>query len=219
MFAEYSQYWQKTLNWMPTLDQELTFQSVHDLVIEGNRTQNLTRITNPTDFWEKHLWDSLRGVLPIWDRLNLKVLDIGTGAGFPGIPVAIAHPTWHLTLLDSTLKKTTFITHLCESLSLNQAIALTGRAEDLNSQVAHYQQYDLVLVRAVGNADLCAQYALPFLKKSGIAILYRGQWTDAEQHSLENICKHLRSKITHLDQFLTPLSLSMRHCVHLTKLI
>jgi 16S rRNA (guanine527-N7)-methyltransferase len=216
MFAEYSHYWQKTLDWEPTLAQDLSFQKVYDLVLEGNKIQNLTRIVAIADFWEKHIWDSLRGILPLWSQENLKVIDIGTGAGFPGIPVAIAHPTWHLTLLDSTHKKTAFIDHLCASLPLNNVTSLTGRAEQLNSVSSHYRNYDLVLVRAVGNADLCAQYSVPFLKKGGVVILYRGQWSDPEQTSLEHTCKPLRAKFTYLDQFLTPLSLSMRNCVHIS---
>jgi len=218
MFAEYSQYWQKTLNWEPTLDQELSFQSVYDLVLEGNKTQNLTRIVTPSDFWEKHIWDSLRGILPLWSQPNLKVIDIGSGAGFPGIPVAIAHPTWQVTLLDSTLKKTTFSDRLAQSIFLTNVTSVTGRAEQLNSTISHYQQYDLVLVRAVGNADLCAQYSIPFLKKSGVAILYRGQWNDDEQQTLNDTCKLLRSKITHLDRFSTPLTSSMRNCIHLSRM-
>jgi len=218
MFAEYSQYWQKTLNWEPTLDQELSFQSVYDLVIEGNKTQNLTRIVTPSDFWEKHIWDSLRGVLPFWSQQNLKVIDIGSGAGFPGIPVAIAQPTWQVTMLDSTLKKTTFIDQLSQSIFLTNATSVTGRAEQLSSKVSHYQQYDLALVRAVGNGDLCAQYSIPFLKKSGVALLYRGQWTATEQQNLDHTCKLLRSKVMYLDRFSTPLTSSMRNCIHLSRL-
>lgn len=215
MFAEYSQYWQKTLNWEPNLDQELAFQNVYDLVIEGNKTQNLTRIITPSDFWEKHIWDSLRGILPVWSQQDLQVIDIGSGAGFPGVPIAITHPTWQVTLLDSTLKKTAFIDSLIQSIFLTNATSLTGRAEQLNSG-AHYKQYDLALVRAVGNADLCAQYSIPFLKKSGMAILYRGQWSDEEHNSLAATCKSLRSKVVFLDRFLTPLSSSMRNCIHIS---
>lgn len=218
MFAEYSKYWQETLNWEPTQAQELSFQNLYDLVLEGNKTQNLTRIVTPIDFWEKHLWDSLRGVLPLWNQQNLKVIDIGTGAGFPGIPVAIAHPTWQLTLLDSTLKKTAFIDHVRESMSLTNVTSLTGRAEQLNGVNSNYRNYDLVLVRALGNADLCAQYSVPFLKKGGAVILYRGQWSDDEQTSLDHTCKVLRSKVTYLDQFLTPLSQSRRNCLHVSYL-
>jgi 16S rRNA (guanine527-N7)-methyltransferase len=218
MFTEYSQYWQKTLNWEPTIDRELAFQSVYDLVLEGNKTQNLTRIITPADFWEKHIWDSLRGILPVWSQQNLKVIDIGSGAGFPGIPVAIAHPTWQVTLLDSTLKKTAFSDRLAQSIFLTNVNSVTGRAEQLNGVITHYQQYDLALVRAVGNAHLCAQYSIPFLNKSGVAILYRGQWSDDEQNTLEQTCKLLRSKVTKLDRFSTPLTLSVRNCLHLSRL-
>jgi len=217
MFTEYSQYWQETLNWEPNVDQELAFQSVYDLVLEGNKTQNLTRIVTPSDFWEKHIWDSLRGVLPLWSQQNLKVIDIGSGAGFPGIPIAIAHPSWQVTLLDSTLKKTAFIDRLTQSIFLTSANSVTGRAEQINSQISHYQHYDLALVRALGTADLCAQYSIPFLKKTGVAILYRGQWSEDEQNTLDQTCKLLRSKVTYLDRFSTPLSLSARNCLHISR--
>src|SRR3712207_2556668 len=86
--------WQKTLDWQPDLQQQAQFQQFYELVLAGNRQVNLTRITEPFEFWEKHLWDSLRGVFPYVSKVALKVIDIGTGAGFPGVPMAIARPDW-----------------------------------------------------------------------------------------------------------------------------
>jgi len=215
MFEKFSPYWQQTLNWQPTAEQEQQFQQVYELVLEGNKIQNLTRITAPEDFWEKHLWDSLRGVLPMWEQKNLQVIDIGTGAGFPGIPIAIAHPSWQLTLLDSRLKKTAFIDDLIQTMPLSNASSLTGRAEQLNYVGTHSRKYDLALVRAVGSSDLCANYAMPFVKKGGLVILYRGQWSDLEQQELtQALSKSV--KINQVEQFHTPLSASIRHCVYLS---
>jgi 16S rRNA (guanine527-N7)-methyltransferase len=219
MFSEFSHLWQTTLDWEPTHEQELQFQHIYDLVIEGNKIQNLTRITEPQDFWEKHLWDSLRGVAPYLGQENLKVIDIGAGAGFPGIPCAIAQPSWEVTLLDSKLKKTAFMQEAIAKMQLPNCVTVTGRSEDVNRAQLHRQKYDLALVRAVGSADLCAQYALPFLKSSlefgGEVILYRGQWSDAEQQALTEACETLHAEITRVETFSTPLTDGVRHCIHL----
>ena len=108
VLPEMSSVWQKTLNWQPTVQQKQQFQKLYELIIVGNKKLNLTRITNPEEFWEKHLWDSLRGIKFIlenqihWQE-EKKVIDIGTGAGFPGFPVAITLPQYAVTLLDLSL--------------------------------------------------------------------------------------------------------------------
>ena len=102
--------WQETLDWFPTDRQRSQLQFLYVAVVTANHNLNLTRITEPAEFWEKHLWDSLRGVGSlITASAPLKVIDIGTGAGFPGLPLAIARSDWELTLVDSTAKKIGFI--------------------------------------------------------------------------------------------------------------
>jgi 16S rRNA (guanine527-N7)-methyltransferase len=216
-FENFSALWHQTLNWQPTPSQALLFEKLYNLVLEGNATQNLTRITEPSDFWEKHLWDSLRGVQLLGEFSDLHVIDIGTGAGFPGLPIAIAQPSWHLSLLDSKIKKTNFIRNTVEALDLAQVSVFTGRAEQINQTSSHNQKYDLALLRAVGSVALCAKYVMPFLKVGGTAILYRGQWTEPEQLELEEICNELHAEVAHLESFTTPLTDSQRHCLHVTK--
>jgi 16S rRNA (guanine527-N7)-methyltransferase len=150
------------------------------------------------EFWEKHLWDSLRGIAPFLQEKDqdktlsaFKVIDIGTGAGFPGIPIAIALPDWTITLLDSTRKKITFLNTLLTQLSIQNANTITGRSEIASKQLQHQQSYDLALIRAVGSADVCAEYALPYLKQGGLAVLYRGNWTVAETASLQSTVERL----------------------------
>ena len=179
-FSQLFTQWQSTLNWLPNPEQIRQFEKLYELVLEGNSKQNLTRITESDDFWEKHLWDSLRGVLAYWDLENIKVIDIGTGAGFPGLPIAIARPSWQVTLLDSKQKKVAFVNETIQALGLTNVIALAGRGEDINTIPAYRKKYDLAVVRAVGKPDICANYCLPFLKKSGTAVLYRGQWLPEE---------------------------------------
>ncbi len=215
--------WQHTLGWQPTGRQQQLFQELYEGILEGNRQLNLTRITEPVDFWEKHLWDSLRGV---WSQESegkceisptSKIIDIGTGAGFPGIPVAIAFPDSAVTLLDSTRKKITFLETLITKLDIKNATTLTQRAEAIAKQPQHRQAYDIALLRAVAPASICAEYSLPLLKKGGLAILYRGHWTDEETEALKPVLEPLGAEIASVEGFTTPISNSIRHCLYLRK--
>jgi len=215
-FSHLFEQWQPTLNWLPNPEQAAQFEKLYELVLEGNTKQNLTRITAPDDFWEKHLWDSLRGVGTYWDRENIKVIDIGTGAGFPGLPIAIAKPSWQVTLIDSKQKKVAFVEETIQSLQLTNAIAQSGRVEDLNKNPPHRRKYDLALVRAVGKPDICASYCLPFLKNSGKAILYRGQWLPEESEQLDIFCEQEGLQVVEQERFQTPITAGIRHSVYLS---
>ncbi|MFN6462732.1 MAG: 16S rRNA (guanine(527)-N(7))-methyltransferase RsmG [Nostoc sp. DedVER02] len=221
LLPEMAEIWQQSLNWQPTVEQQEQFQRLYELILEGNRQLNLTRITDPQEFWEKHLWDSLRGILPLLSG-NLPpasptIIDIGTGAGFPGVPVAITVPNCTITLLDSTQKKITFLDNLLSELALTNAKTLVARAEEIGQHPQHRLVYDIALIRAVGAASVCAEYTLPLLKQGGLAIIYRGNWTDEETTSLQNAVKQLGGVIESIEQFTTPLSHSIRHCVYLRK--
>jgi 16S rRNA (guanine527-N7)-methyltransferase len=215
-FSQLFTQWQSTLNWLPNPEQIRQFEKLYELVLEGNSKQNLTRITESDDFWEKHLWDSLRGVLAYWDLENIKVIDIGTGAGFPGLPIAIARPSWQVTLLDSKQKKVAFVNETIQALGLTNVIALAGRGEDINTIPAYRKKYDLAVVRAVGKPDICANYCLPFLKKSGTAVLYRGQWLPEESEQLDIFCEEQGLKVVEQERFQTPITESLRHSVYLS---
>nr|WP_211176177.1 16S rRNA (guanine(527)-N(7))-methyltransferase RsmG [Brasilonema sp. UFV-L1] len=225
--------WQETLHWTPTVQQQAQFQQLYEFILEGNSQLNLTRITDPQEFWEKHLWDSLRGIAtllkdetmgeemtsssPFSSSSPLSFIDIGTGAGFPGIPVAIAVANCTVTLLDSTRKKIAFLEQTRTALNLTNVKTLTGRAEEVGQQRQHRQTYDVVLIRAVGTASVCAEYALPLLKQGGLAVIYRGNWTEEETKILENVVNQLGGVIELVEKFTTPLSGSIRHCLYLRK--
>ena len=217
-----AEIWQKTLNWQPTNFQENQFQQLYQLIIAGNRQINLTRITEPEEFWEKHLWDSLRGIapkqifIPGIDR-GKRIIDIGTGAGFPGLPIALIFPNSQVTLLDSTGKKITFIETVLSALALKNAKTLLGRAEEIGQQYEHRQNYDVAVIRAVGNVSVCAEYSLPLVRKGGLAIIYRGTWSEAENESLETAVEQLGGVVELIEEFSTPLSNSIRHCLYLRK--
>lgn len=210
--------WQETLGWCPTDRQQSQLQDLYTAVITANQKLNLTRITSPQDFWEKHLWDSIRGVGKLINELaEIKAIDIGTGAGFPGLPLAIARSDWHLTLVDSTAKKVGFIAEFAPAIDLTNVHPVVSRIEELGQQDDHRHHYDLALIRAVASANVCAEYALPLVKVGGTAILYRGNWTDEEYLSLELAIEKLGGEIMDVDRFTTPITNSIRHCIWLRK--
>ncbi|MDF5728579.1 MAG: 16S rRNA (guanine(527)-N(7))-methyltransferase RsmG [Rhizonema sp. PD38] len=216
-----TEIWQQTLNWQPTPEQQKQFQQFYELILEGNRQQNLTRIVEPLEFWEKHLWDSLRGITPLLSNLSsptsLAIIDVGTGAGIPGIPVGIAVNGCRVTLLDSTRKKITFLEKTLTELDLKNIKTLTSRAEEIGRQSQHRKTYDVALIRAVGTATICAEYTLPLLKRGGLAVVYRGNWTEDEAKALEKTVDELSGAIESVEKFTTPLSHSIRHCLYLRK--
>lgn len=230
--------WQSTMNWQPDEAEQGLFQQLYAGILEGNQRMNLTRIVEPSEFWEKHVWDSVRGIfsekVPALESLRshdpfqdvdeegqpkkiISLLDIGTGGGFPGIPIAIVQPQWSVTLLDSTRKKIAFAGELAEKLELSNVDAIADRAEQIARQPDTRPQFDIVTLRAVGAAAKCAGYALPLVADGGMAILYRGKWTVEEETSLKPILQDWGAEILAVDAFKTPLSEGDRHCVYLQR--
>jgi 16S rRNA (guanine527-N7)-methyltransferase len=219
-----AEIWLSTINWQPDNQQQEQFQQLYEEIVTGNRQLNLTRITEPNEFWEKHLWDSLAGLKglelakEIAKAENLSIIDIGTGAGFPGIPVAIAFPFWTVTLLDSTRKKINFLEDLIPKLSLKNTKTLIGRVEEIGQNSFHRQTYDIALIRAVSEASVCAEYTLPLLKIGGLAILYRGHWSEQDNLLLQPALNQLGGQIEKVIKLVAPLSESIRHCIYLRKI-
>ncbi len=231
---EMLEVWQDTINWQPSKSQQQKFQELYEIILIGNRQQNLTRITGPQDFWEKHLWDSLLGIAPLLEAnstnmldynlpknnlpKNAKIIDIGTGAGFPGLPIAIIHPDWNITLLDSTRKKIAFLEKAIAELQLQNTRTLWGRAEAVGQQSQHRENYDIAVIRAVGQPSVCAEYILPLVKVGGLAILYRGHWEEENTLNLESALSKLGGKIKLIQPGKTPISKGIRHCIYIHKI-
>ena len=147
------------------------FETYHRLLAEWNEKMNLTAITDPVDVAEKHFADSL-AALP-YLKPGMKVIDVGTGAGFPGVPLLIMMPELDLTLADSLQKRLTFLDALLKELGLKAAL-VHGRAEDLGQNKLYRERYDAALSRAVANLPVLLELTTPFVKVGGSAIAYKG---------------------------------------------
>lgn len=152
---------------------------------------NLTAITDPEEVQIKHFLDSLTALAVLPPPSNLRVIDIGSGAGFPGLPIKLVRPDLQLVLLDSVGKKSAFTQLLAQRLGLTGATSLTGRAEDLGRAKEHREVYDVALARAVATLSVLCEYALPFLRPGGAFVAHkttsaaRGEAEAAERALLE----------------------------------
>ena len=162
-------------------EEQLTkFIKYYELLIEKNRVMNLTAITDFREVIQKHFLDSLSLIKVLEEKPNGRILDIGTGAGFPGIPIKIAFPDCSVTLVDSVNKKIGFIQEVVSKLSLHNVEAIHGRVEDLGHDVSHREQYDLVVSRAVASLPALVEYCLPFVRIGGAFLSYKSVKVDEE---------------------------------------
>ena len=174
------------LNISLSQDQEDKIFKFYNMLIEKNKVMNLTRITDRQDFITKHVLDSLL-IAKVKDVTGSKILDIGTGAGFPGIPVKIFFPDTEILLLDSLKKRLVFIDEVIRELGLENISTIHGRAEDLGHQENMREKFDLVVSRAVAEMFILSELSIPFVKKNGSFIAYKSaesgnEISDAEKH-------------------------------------
>jgi 16S rRNA (guanine527-N7)-methyltransferase len=160
---------------LPLTERQLEqFQTYYEQLVEWNRRVNLTGITDYEEVQVKHFVDSLTILLALeeakWADGSFGLLDIGTGAGMPGIPLKIVHPEARLVLLDSIAKKTAFLRHITEQLRLQEVEVLTGRAEDMGHLREFRETFDLVVCRAVSELATVAELTLPFCRMGGLAV-------------------------------------------------
>lgn len=159
-------------------------ERLRDEVLAANERANVTRIVEPLEFVEKHLLDALSGLVagPEPD-VAASFFDVGSGAGFPGLPVAIARPLWQVVLIESVAKKARIIEEAARALGLANVTVLARRAEEVGRDPAFRDTGDRVAVRAVGSVGECLEYALPLARPGGAAILYRGPANAAEEEA------------------------------------
>ncbi|MBO4853652.1 MAG: 16S rRNA (guanine(527)-N(7))-methyltransferase RsmG [Oscillospiraceae bacterium] len=148
-----------------------------DAVLERNRVMNLTAITDPAEFAALHLLDSA-ALLTVADFRGKTVVDVGTGAGFPGVPLRIIEPDFDLTLLDSLGKRIDFLQEVCERLELRRVETIHARAEDFAA--ARREQYDIAVSRAVASLNVLCELALPLVKVGGCFLAMKSVSSDDE---------------------------------------
>ncbi len=181
------------------MNKEEQFEKYMELLIEWNKKMNLTAITEPKEIKLKHFKDSLTILKHI--KPGSKLIDIGTGAGFPGIPLKIMEPSLEITLVDSLNKRILFLEEAINKLELKNIKAIHARAEEIGKEPEYREQYDVVVSRAVANMRVLAEYTLPLIKVGGMAIYMKGPNIEEELEEAKTTIKTLGGKITKIDSF------------------
>ncbi len=175
------------------------FKVYYKSLIEWNEKINLTAITDESEVITKHFADSLSILKYI--KNNSKVIDVGTGAGFPGIPLKIANDSLKITLLDSLNKRVLFLDEVIKELNLKDINTIHGRAEEVAHDKEHREQYDIAVCRAVAKLNVLAEYMLPYLKVGGTFICMKGPNINEEIDSSMKAIKLLGGKIEKVESF------------------
>lgn len=173
------------------------FQKYMNLLIERNKNINLTAITDKDEIVLKHFVDSLTISKYIVD--NSKIIDVGTGAGFPGIPLKIYNESLDITLLDSLNKRINFLNDVIEMLNLNKIRAFHSRAEDAAKNPDYRERFDIATSRAVANLSTLVEYLLPFVRVNGICICMKGPNVDEELNRAKKAIEVLGGRIEQVD--------------------
>jgi 16S rRNA (guanine527-N7)-methyltransferase len=177
------------------------FLDYYDLLVETNKVMNLTTITDFPDVVRKHFMDSLSVQNVINVNKADSLIDVGTGAGFPGVPIKIMYPHLKVTLVDSLGKRVRFLEQVVEKLNLENVNCIHSRAEDLARNRAYREKYDLCVSRAVANLAVLAEYDLPFVKKGGYFVSYKSADSEEEIEKAKRAIHILGGKIEKVDTF------------------
>ena len=189
----------KELNINLTSMQINQFYLYMNLLIEKNKVMNLTAIIEPQEIIVKHFIDSLTVLKEIGE--NKKIIDVGTGAGFPGIPIKIVYPNTEIVLLDSLNKRINFLNEVIEKLEMEGIRTIHSRAEELGRDEQHREKYDCAIARAVAPLNVLTEYLIPFVKTTGKCICMKGKECAEEIARGERAIKELGGKVKKIEEF------------------
>ena len=173
----------------------------YEMVIEKNKVMNLTAITDYEDFVIKHFVDSLM-ITKVTDMtMPISILDIGTGAGFPGVPIKIVYPETEVLLLDSLNKRLNFLNEVIEELDLKDIVTIHSRAEELQAKGEYRENFDLCVSRAVSALPTLSEYCLPYVKPGGKFVAYKATGADEEIEASKTAIRVLGGEIKETAHF------------------
>ena len=203
------------LNINITEEQLNKLNKFYQLLITWNEKINLTTITKESDVYLKHFYDSLTLIKVIDLNHDLKVLDVGTGAGFPGIVLKIVFPNLKVTLLDSLNKRINYLNEIIKELDLKDIETICARAEDYTK--VHHEEYDLIVSRAVAHLKILSEITFQSIKAHGYLVAMKGNALDEIKESQDMISK-LNGKISVIEEFNLPKEESIRTLIKIEKL-
>lgn len=192
------------------------FNRYYELLIEWNKNINLTAITEPEDVMIKHFLDS-SALLKYMDLSGKNIIDVGTGAGFPGIVIKILNPDCKITLLDSLNKRVLFLNEVIKELKLESISSVHGRAEDFAHDNKYREKYDIVTSRAVANLSTLSEYCIPFAKVGGMFVPYKSGNIDEEIVEAKRALSVLNSSVTKVEKYSLPCTDYERSLVFIKK--
>jgi 16S rRNA (guanine527-N7)-methyltransferase len=192
------------------------FYDYMNLLVEWNKKINLTAITEEKDIILKHFVDSLTVLKYI--KENKSIVDVGTGAGFPGIPLAIMNDSLKITLVDSLNKRINFLNEVCSKIKLKNTKAIHSRAEEFGQDNNYRESYDIAISRAVSNLTVLAEYLLPLVKVGGKIICMKGPDIEEELKQAKSAIDILGGKFERCDNFCLPKSDISRNIIIINKI-
>jgi 16S rRNA (guanine527-N7)-methyltransferase len=186
--------------------QKTQFFVYFELLVERNSVMNLTGITDFYEVMDKHFLDSISmcKAISLNENSDYHLIDVGTGAGFPGVPLKIMFPSLKVTLLDSLLKRINFLDEVVTKLELENVELIHGRAEDYGKLDVYRETFDIATSRAVANLSSLSEICLPFVKKDGVFISYKSEKLEDELESSEQVLALLGGKINKQESFFLP---------------